>query len=673
MTLKQSICNTASCREVRKDIGRFLDELRQSDLNCPAEVVEKITRWHGQIREAENAQANPVFQLQERIKELNCLYTVIETLQTSRPDLKFEQTLRKALEVIPDGFQHPERTGVALQVREHRYTTPLFTESGLSLVTTCLARDGVRIELHVSLKPDNGSGNGSGSDNGDGNGDSTKPAFLEEEQALLQKIVRLFRRFYHHQLNVAGLADREEQFRTTIYSIGDGVITTDRNGHVDKMNPAAEKLTGWTEEEARGHPVDQVFRIISEHSRQPVTSPVQKVLEHGTVAGLANHTLLISRDGRETPIADSGSPIKTESGKITGVVLVFQEQTEERALQRALKESEKKFRDMVEYAPEPIAIVTGERFAYLNPAATTLYGADDPCRLDGTPVMDRIHPDFHEEVATRLQQMAGGDKAHDDSSQQLHLRCDGSHVWVDVVCSPIHHEGNESVLLFIRDITRQIEYEKQIRSNLREKEVMLAEIHHRVKNNLAVISGLLELEAGLSERPEIVDVLRKAENRVRSMALIHEKLYKSESLADIDFQSYIRELADFVQGYFSRRNLDAEIHFDLEPVRLDVTRAVPCGIIVNEILTNGLKYAFAGREQGNITLILRESDGEIRLTYRDDGVGMPEETLEQLQAGRAPSLGLELISALTRQLNGTLDISSDGGTHIALRFPGGGE
>ncbi len=139
---------------------------------------------------------------------------------------------------------------------------------------------------------------------------------------------------------------------------------------------------------------------------------------------------------------------------------------------------------------------SGERFASLNPAATTLYGADDPCLLDGTPIMDRIHADFHEEAATRLQQMAGGEKAHDDSSQQLHLTCDGSHVWVDVVCSPIHYEGKESVLLFIRDITGHIEHEKQIRSNLREKEVMLAEI---------------------------------------------------------DFQSYITELADFVQGYFSRR------------------------------------------------------------------------------------------------------------------------
>ena len=156
MTLKQKVCNTASCREVRKDIGRFLDELKQSDTTHPPGLVRQIQQWHDQISEAENAQIYPVDQLQERIKELNCLFAVIETLQTSRPDLKFDETIRKALHVIPDGLQHPGRTGVALQVRENRYTTPLFTEAGRNLVTTCTAHDGVRIELNVSLRSDNG-------------------------------------------------------------------------------------------------------------------------------------------------------------------------------------------------------------------------------------------------------------------------------------------------------------------------------------------------------------------------------------------------------------------------------------------------------------------------------------------------------------------------------------
>ncbi len=579
MTLNQLTCKTVSCRDVRKDIGQLLDEMRQSGTPDTPELMQRMQQWHDQLLEAENTQANSILRLQERMKELNCLYAVIDALQTSRPDLKFDEVIPKVLDILPGGLLHPERVGISLRIGEKSYTTPLFHAYGSNPVASCTAGDGIQIELRVSLQT--------------GNGNGTRVQFLEEEQVLLDKTVRLIRRFYHHHLNVARLSGREKQLRTTIHSIGDGVITSDRDGNVDKMNRVAE----------------------------------------------------------------------------------------ERSIQRALEESEKKFRNMVEHAPEPIAIITDQRIAYLNPAATALYGADGDGSgighgngqghglLIGTPVMDRIHPDFHDVVKERIHQLINKEKAHTDPGKQSHIKLDGSPVWVDVVCSPISYEGKSSILLFLRDITRQVEYEKQIHRNLQEKEVMLAEIHHRVKNNLAVISSLLELEAGISESPETVDVLRKAEGRVRSMALIHEKLYQSESLAEIAFKSYVTELADFVKGYFCRSDLSVDMQFDLEPVLLDITRAVPCGIILNEILTNGLKYAFPDRKSGSIALTLQESAREIRLIYRDNGVGIPEEILALFRTGQAATLGMELILALTRQLNGSMDITNHEGTRIELRFP----
>jgi PAS domain S-box-containing protein len=144
----------------------------------------------------------------------------------------------------------------------------------------------------------------------------------------------------------------QEWFRATLYSIGDAVITTDEGGKVLQMNPVAERLTGWSEAEARGKLVTRIFHIVNEETGRLAGDPVKRVLREGAVVGLANHTLLIARDGIERPIADSGAPIRDEKNRITGVVLVFRDQTDERAAQKALKESERKLRDIVRFLDE---------------------------------------------------------------------------------------------------------------------------------------------------------------------------------------------------------------------------------------------------------------------------------------------------------------------------------
>ena len=176
----------------------------------------------------------------------------------------------------------------------------------------------------------------------------------------------------------------QEEFKTTLYSIGDGVITTDKKGAVKQMNPIAEQMTGWSEAAATGKSLDEVFKIINEHTRGKVVNPVDKVLREGVVVGLANHTLLISKDGKETPIADSGAPIKGQSGEILGVVLVFKDQAEERARQIALSESEAQYRSLFTEMLEGFALheiicdAEGKpvdyRFLSMNPAFERLTG-----------------------------------------------------------------------------------------------------------------------------------------------------------------------------------------------------------------------------------------------------------------------------------------------------------
>lgn len=159
---------------------------------------------------------------------------------------------------------------------------------------------------------------------------------------------KLYKELY---LKKEELHETQEEFKATLYSIGDGVITTDRKGNVKQLNSVAEKLTGWSESEAKGKKIEKVFNIVNEETRARVENPVSKVLEYGLIVGLANHTILISKDGNEIPIADSGAPIKNQEGNVIGVVLVFRDQSEERAQQKVLQESEERFAHLFERAP----------------------------------------------------------------------------------------------------------------------------------------------------------------------------------------------------------------------------------------------------------------------------------------------------------------------------------
>ncbi|HBO73988.1 MAG: hypothetical protein A2W97_10235 [Bacteroidetes bacterium GWE2_40_63] len=185
--------------------------------------------------------------------------------------------------------------------------------------------------------------------------------------------------FYHYRqrniykelyLKRIELHESQEEFRATLYSIGDGVITTDKLGRVKQLNPVAEKLTGWKENDARGRMLEEVFQIINEDTRNKVESPVIKVLKKGLVVGLANHTLLISKNGNELPIADSGAPIKNRNGNIVGVVMVFRDQTEEREQQKELIKKEERFHSTLDNMLEGCQILNRDwEYVYINRAA----------------------------------------------------------------------------------------------------------------------------------------------------------------------------------------------------------------------------------------------------------------------------------------------------------------
>jgi two-component sensor histidine kinase len=225
------------------------------------------------------------------------------------------------------------------------------------------------------------------------------------------------------------------------------------------------------------------------------------------------------------------------------------------------------------------------------------------------------------------------------------------------------------------EIAERKRAEEQIKNSLKEKEVLLKEIHHRVKNNLQVISSLLHLQSQSIENESTLEIFKESQNRVRSMALIHEKLYRSQDLAQIDFAQYIRNLTAYLIRSYKRDFSPVALKINAHGVLLGIDTAVPCGLIINELVSNALKHAFpansdlsSGRKEGSeneicIGLSINEEQ-QVNLVVSDNGVGFPEEVDFQ----NTESLGMQLVNTLTTQLDGEVKLHINGGTEFRITF-----
>ena len=245
-------------------------------------------------------------------------------------------------------------------------------------------------------------------------------------------------------------------------------------------------------------------------------------------------------------------------------------------------------------------------------------------------------------------------------------RKDGSLIDVIIYGIPVVIEGKVAAIYGIYvDISAQKKAEEKVEQSLKEKEVLLAEIHHRVKNNLAVITGLLELQMNsVNEDDEAWDILKESQLRIHSIALVHEKLYQSEDLSEISFDVYIKELLQVMERSIQKRDKTVKIVSDIDPITLTVNQAIPCGLWLNEIVTNAYKHAFEGRDEGTVKVAFKDLGDELCFLVSDDGVGLPDNVEELMKK----SLGMRLIRTLSKQLNGTLTTENDQGSKFELLF-----
>lgn len=223
--------------------------------------------------------------------------------------------------------------------------------------------------------------------------------------------------------------------------------------------------------------------------------------------------------------------------------------------------------------------------------------------------------------------------------------------------------GTKKQLVSLMDITKRKTAENQIKSSLKEKNILIKEIHHRVKNNMQIISSLLSLQTKYVNDEEALNILKESQNRVRSMAIIHEKLYQSKDLSQINFVDYIESLVSNLFYSYNANNTKIKPVYEVEDLSLNIDTAVPCGLIISELVSNSLKYAFPTEKSGEILISLKFRDNKYELIVRDNGVGIPEFDVEKLD-----SLGLLLVFNLTEQLDGDITIKRDHGTEFIITF-----
>ncbi|MDZ7774077.1 MAG: histidine kinase dimerization/phosphoacceptor domain -containing protein [Balneolaceae bacterium] len=227
------------------------------------------------------------------------------------------------------------------------------------------------------------------------------------------------------------------------------------------------------------------------------------------------------------------------------------------------------------------------------------------------------------------------------------------------------NEKKNKLYVTARDITRRKRQEQQIESSLEEKKILLAEIHHRVKNNLAIISGMLQLELYQTESEETQKIIGNSQMRIQSMAEVHELLYQTGDFSNVPLHTFVDKLVKNITRLYSTENREISVEVEVSDVKLNVNQAIPAAIIINELVTNACKHAFEDREHGQVKVTIRETGNRISLAVSDNGGGLPTD----IDPASQESIGFSLVNELTRQLEAELEVEREDGTAFIISFP----
>jgi PAS domain S-box-containing protein len=451
-----------------------------------------------------------------------------------------------------------------------------------------------------------------------------------------------------------------------VSSAMDAIITINSDQNVILFNKAAEKMFGYSQDDVLGK---HIGLLIPRDVRDLHKQYVRNFGETGTTnrhMGALGAVRGLKKNGQEFPIEASISQIKSSGEKLYSVIL--RDITEREISRQQLLESENRFRNMADNAPVLIWLSDEkDEFTYFNKSWLTFTGRDLE-EEKGWGWTEGIHPDEKKNIINSYKAAFKNKEAF--VSEFRLLRSDGTNRWILNHAIP-RFTSDKRYNGFIGscvDITERKVFEEQLNASLKEKEVLLKEVHHRVKNNLQIISSLLSLQAETLKDEKMMELMIESQNRIKSMALIHEKLYQTKALSKIDVRSYITELIDnLVTSYLTDKN-SVKMELAIENIEFDIDTGIDVGLIINELISNSFKYAFpkdfTGEKKISVAIKKDENTGKVLMLIQDTGVGIRSD----FDLAASESLGLQLVDTLVQQFEGTIRFLTDNGTTVEIIF-----